>query len=43
MYRLELATFTALAQLGTRANRHRITKEFYGDAAASCERRPQVR
>jgi predicted unusual protein kinase regulating ubiquinone biosynthesis (AarF/ABC1/UbiB family) len=37
MYRLELATFAVLAQLGARGNWHRITKEFYGDAEPSTE------
>ena len=37
MYRLELAVFAVLAQLGATANWHRITKEFYGDAEPSTE------
>lgn len=37
LYRLELGLFAVLAQLGARANWHRITKEFYGDASPSTE------
>lgn len=37
LYRLELALFAVLAQLGARANWHRITKEFYGDGPPSTE------
>jgi predicted unusual protein kinase regulating ubiquinone biosynthesis (AarF/ABC1/UbiB family) len=37
LYRLELALFAVLAQLGARANWHRITKEFYGEGPPSTE------
>lgn len=37
LYRLELGLFAVLAQLGARANWHRITQEFYGDAPPSTE------
>ena len=37
LYRLELALFAVLAQLGARANWHRITKEFYGEGPPSTD------